>query len=117
MSTTEEKIIKASIIDMHTIKPIDKELIVTFAEKTGAIVTIEDHQINGGLGSAVAEVVVENFPVPMKRIGLMDTFAESGTYDGLLKKYKMDTPSIVDAVMEVISRKTRGYSLQSKGFK
>lgn len=97
--------IRARIIDMHTIKPIDKEAIVKAASETGAIVTVEDHQINGGLGSAVAEVLVEHQPVSMERIGLKDTFAESGEYEKLLTKYGMDTKAIVEATQRVIQRK------------
>lgn len=95
----------AGVIDMHTIKPIDSEAIIKAASGTGAIVTIEDHQINGGLGSSVAEVLVENRPVPMERIGLKNTFAESGKYEELLTKYGMDTAAIVGAAKKVIKRK------------
>jgi len=97
--------IKASVIDMHTIKPIDEGAIISAARQTGGIVTIEDHQINGGLGSSVAEVLVEQYPVPMERIGLKNTFAESGQYALLLAKYHMDVPSIVRAANRVVRRK------------
>jgi len=93
------------ILDMHTVKPLDTDAIVKATRETGAVVTVEDHQINCGLGSAVAEVLVENYPVPMERIGLKDTFAESGTYEELLRKYEMDSESIIKAVESVIARK------------
>ena len=97
--------VSSTVIDMHTIKPIDVEAIVRAAKQTGAIVTIEDHQINCGLGGAVAETLVENYPVPMKRIGLKNTFAESGEYELLLEKYEMNVSSIVNAAKQVMSRK------------
>ena len=95
--------IQAEVIDVHTIKPIDRELIVRSAATTGRVVTLEDHQINGGLGSAVAEVLVEECPVPMRRIGLRDTFAESGEYRLLLRKYDMDAGATVAAVAELMA--------------
>ena len=98
----QERGIQAEVIDMHTVKPIDKDLIVQTARKTKRVITIEDHQINGGLGSAVAEVLVEEFPVPMRRIGLRDTFAESGEYHLLLEKYCMDLDAILIAVEQLL---------------
>jgi len=97
--------IRARVIDMHTLKPIDKEIVIKSAQDTGAIVTVEDHNILNGLGSAVAEVVGENRPVPLRRIGLKDTFAESGEYEELLVKYELSTKDIVRAAKEVIRRK------------
>lgn len=97
--------ISAGVIDMHTLKPIDEEVIVKAAAETGGIVTIEDHQITGGLGSAVAEVLVEHHPAPMERVGLKNTFAESGPYEELLAKYGMDVPAITEATKRVIRRK------------
>jgi transketolase len=81
------------------------ETVLQAAEETGAIVTAENNVILGGLGSAVAEVLVENLPIPMKRIGVRDTFAESGPYPALLDKYGLSTPHIVAAVREVVARK------------
>jgi len=95
--------IDAEVIDMHTLKPIDREMVLATARKTGRVVTMEDHQINGGLGSAVAEVLGESCPTPMRRIGLRDTFAESGEYRLLLKKYGMDASSVLTAVDELMS--------------
>jgi len=94
--------VSAEVIDMHTIKPIDRELIVETAAKTRGVVVIEDHQIQGGLGSAVAEVLGEELPTPMRRIGLRNTFAESGRYDLLLSKYGMDSDAIITAVRELL---------------
>jgi transketolase len=97
--------ISARVLDMATIKPIDKEAIIAAARDTGAIVTCEEHSIIGGLGGAVAEVLVESFPVPMERVGVMDTFGESGTPGDLLKKYNLTEDAIVAAVQRVVSRK------------
>jgi len=94
--------IRAEVIDIHTLKPIDRELIVRTARKTRRVVTLEDHQIHGGLGSAVAEVLGEECPTPMRRIGLRDTFAESGEYRLLLRKYGMDAAAVITAVMELM---------------
>ena len=99
----EEKGISAEVIDIHTLKPIDKELILVSVQKTKHVITIEDHQINCGLGSAVAEVLGEEAPYPVKRIGLKDTFAESGRYDLLLKKYEMDAESIISAAERMLA--------------
>ncbi|MEW9121216.1 MAG: transketolase family protein [Thermotaleaceae bacterium] len=97
--------IEARVIDMHTIKPIDKEIIIKAAEETGAIVTAEEHNIIGGLGSAVAEVLVENKPVPMKRVGTMDTFGESGKPDALMEKYGLTAAKIVEMAKSAIQMK------------
>ncbi|WP_053955328.1 transketolase family protein [Inediibacterium massiliense] len=97
--------IDVRVIDIHTIKPIDEELIIKAAKETGAIVTAEEHNIIGGLGSAVAEVLVENHPVPMKRVGTMDTFGESGKPNDLIKKYGLNAENIVKVVKEVLSQK------------
>ena len=93
------------VIDCHTLKPLDVEVILAAAAETGAIVTAENNVFYGGLGSAVAEVLVENNPIPMKRIGVRDTFAESGPYLDLLEKYGLSAKHIAAAVEEVIERK------------
>ncbi|MCU0641532.1 MAG: transketolase family protein [Candidatus Margulisbacteria bacterium] len=93
------------VVDLHTIKPLDQELIVRCAEETGAIVTAEEHSILGGLGGAVAETLVENAVVPMLRVGLHDVFGESGTPDELLAKYDLTPESIAAAVTAVVKRK------------
>ncbi len=90
--------INAEIVNIHTIKPIDKDLIVKEAEKTGKVVTVEEHSIIGGLGSAVCEVLSENHPLPVKRIGVYDVFGESGPAVGLLHKYKLDGEGIAEQV-------------------
>lgn len=95
------------VLNIHTIKPIDKEAIVEAAEQTGAIVTCEEHSIIGGLGSAVAEVLAENSPVPLERVGVADTFGESGTPQELLKKYGLTVEDIIVAVKKVIARRTQ----------
>jgi len=97
--------IRARLLDMPTLKPIDSAAIIDAAISTGAIVTVEDHQINGGLGSAVAEVLVENYTVPMARIAIPDTFARSGEYRLLLEKYGMSSDHIAKAVKKIIKRK------------
>ena len=93
------------VIDCHTLKPLDVETVLAAAGETGAIVTAENNVFFGGLGSAVAEVLVENNPIPMKRIGVRDTFAESGPYLDLLDKYGLSAKHIVAAVEDVIGRK------------
>ncbi len=97
--------ISARVINMATIKPIDKDIIVKAAGETGAIVTAEEHNINGGLGSAVAEVLVENIPVPMERIGTKDVFGCSGKPAQLMEKYELTAKDIANAAKKAISRK------------
>jgi len=99
------KKINVRVIDCHTLKPLDVEAILKAAQETRAIVTAENNIFYGGLGSAVAEVLVENYPTPMKRVGIRDTFAESGPYLSLIKKYGLSAEHIVNAVEEVIARK------------
>lgn len=94
--------ISVRIIDMHTIKPLDHEAVIKAAKETKGIVTAEEHTILGGLGSAVAEVLAENHPAKMKRIGVKDTFGESGTPAELLEKYGLTANDIVKAVKEVL---------------
>ncbi len=90
--------IDARVIDMHTIKPLDEEIIIKAAQETGTIVTAEEHSVIGGLGSAVAEVVVKNCPVKMAMVGQQDVFGESGKPDELREKYGMTADNIVKAV-------------------
>lgn len=101
----EEEGINTLVTNVHTIKPIDEEAIVNIAKQTGAIVSVEDHQVDGGLGSAIAEVLAKNHPTAQEFIGLQNTFGESGKIDELLTKYKMDKDSIKEAVKKVLSRK------------
>jgi transketolase len=97
--------IAVRVIDMPTIKPLDEAIVVQAAKETGAIITAENHVMFGGLGSAVAEVLVENYPVPMQRVAIRDTFAESGAYPELLDKYGLSAPHIAAAVRKVLRRK------------
>lgn len=97
--------IDVQIINNHTIKPLDEKTILEAAKKTGAIVTVEEHQIIGGLGSAVAEFLSKTHPVPIEMIGMQDGWGESGQPDELLKKFKMDVPAIIAAVKKVLKRK------------
>lgn len=97
--------INVRVINMSTIKPIDKEIIVKAAKETKAIVTAEEHNIIGGLGSAVSEVVVEECPVVVKKVGVKDTFGESGTPAELLEKYGLTSKDIAKAVKEAIAVK------------
>ena len=97
--------INARVINIHTIKPIDEELIIKAAKETGVIVTAEEHSIIGGLGSAVAEVVSEKCPVLVLRVGVKDTFGESGKPNELLEKYGLTSNNIVNKVKEVIKLK------------
>ena len=98
--------IDVRVIDCHTLKPLDEEAVLRAASETGAIVTAENNTYYGGLGSAVAELLVEHEPVPMRRVGVADTFAESGPYLPLIEKYGLSARHIVAAVREVLARKT-----------
>lgn len=97
--------ISAQVLDIHTIKPLDIAAVVEAARKTGAVVTAEEHNIIGGLGSAVAEVLAEHYPVPMKRIGVRDVFGQSGKPAELLAEYGLTADNIVEAARQVIKRK------------
>lgn len=99
--------ISCRVIDMFTIKPLDESAIIKAARDTGAIVTAEEHNIYAGLGSAVAEVLVENKPIPMKRVGVKDTFGESGEHTELLIKYGLTANDIARSVQELVKVKKR----------
>jgi transketolase len=101
----EKEKIEVEVINCHTIKPIDEEVIISAAKKCGAIVSVEEHQVNGGLGSAIAEVLTRNYPVPMEFIGMPNSFGESGEPDELLEKYRMKAKHMVEAVKKLIKRK------------
>ena len=90
--------IHAEVINIHTIKPLDKELVVASAKKTGKVVTVEEHSINGGLGSAVCEVLCEECPTKVLRVGVEDRFGESGPAVELLHKYELDAEGIYKKV-------------------
>ncbi|MCK5848117.1 MAG: transketolase family protein [Caldisericia bacterium] len=97
--------IHCKVINIHTIKPMDKELIIKSAQETGAIVTAEEHQIMTGFGSAISEVIVQNCPVPIEMVGINDTFGESGTPDELMEAYHLTSNDIIEKVKKVIKRK------------
>ena len=97
-----EEGISVRVLDMHTIKPLDEEAVIKAAKETGKIVTAEEHSVIGGLGSAVAETVVRNCPVPVETVGQRDVFGESGKPDELLKKYGMTAGDVVEAVKKLV---------------
>ena len=99
--------ISVQVINCHTVKPIDRETIIGAAALTGAVVTAEEHQVMGGFGSAVAEVLCQDHPVPMKMVGIQDSFGESGQPDDLMKKFHLLDTDIIQAVREVLRKKSR----------
>ena len=101
----DKKGISARIINMATIKPLDSEIVLTAAKETGAIVTAEEHSIIGGLGSAVSEVLCEEYPVPMVRVGVNDTYGVSGPATELLEYHKLTAPYIAEAAIQAIAKK------------
>jgi len=90
---------------MHTIKPIDEDAILKAARETGAVVTAEEHQVFGGLGSAVAEVLAQKYPVPQEMVAVMDAFGLTGSPDQLMKHFHLTADDIVTAVERVLKRK------------
>lgn len=102
-----ERGIQVRVVDMFTIKPIDQDAVIACARKTGAVVTAENHQVIGGLGSAVAEVLSEHAPVPLERVGVKDEFGEVGSQDYLAQRFGLTPEKIVDAVERVMKRKQR----------
>jgi transketolase len=102
----EAKGLSVEVINIHTIKPLDEEAVLNSIRKTKCAVTVEEHNIIGGLGDAIAQVAAKNFPIPIEYVGTRDTFGESGTPDQLLKKYGLDVPDIIAAAEKVISKKT-----------
>jgi len=104
-SELEKKGIKTRIINNHTIKPMDETTIIQAAKDAGAVVTVEEHQIMGGMGSAVAEVLAKNYPVPVEFVGVEDRFGESGEPEELLKAFGLTEKEIIEAVKKVIKRK------------
>jgi transketolase len=101
----EQKGISAELINIHTIKPLDEKAILASAKKTGCVVTAEEHQMNGGLGDSIAQLLSRNTPTPQEFVAVNDSFGESGTPDQLMTKYGLDTANIVEAVLKVIGRK------------
>lgn len=105
----EEKLsaagLSVEVINIHTIKPLDVEAVLLSARKTGCVVTCEEHQVNGGLGDSIAQVLSRFHPTPIEMVAVMDSFGESGTPTQLLKKYGLSTDDIVAAVNKVVKRK------------
>lgn len=97
--------VQASVVDIHTVKPIDQEVIVKYARKCGAAVSAEEHNVMGGMGSAVAEVLTDQYPIPLKRVGVNDTFGESGEAQELLNKYGLTAGHIEEAARAAIAMK------------
>ena len=103
----EKKGISAKVINMHTVKPIDRDMIFESAGETGAIVTAEEHQVAGGLGSAVSEVLVSGYPVPVEMVGMKDCYGSSGEPEELLKKFRLKDADIAQAAVAVMKRKKK----------
>jgi len=103
----EKNGIKVKVINLSTIKPLDTDAVIALARETKAIVTVEEHQINGGMGSACAECIAQNYPVPIEFIGVKNLFGQSGTPDELLEHYELGTSHIIAAVEKILKRKTR----------
>lgn len=101
----EKEGVSIEVINSHTIKPLDVDTIASSVQKTGAVVTVEEHQVTGGLGGAVAEALAKEHPVPMEFVGMQDTFGESGAPEELLEKYGMTSKDVVAAIQKVIKRK------------
>jgi transketolase len=101
----QEQGISAEVINIHTIKPLDEEAVLSSVSKTKAVVTAEEHQRNGGLGDSIAQLLALKNPLPMEMVAVNDSFGESGKPDELMKKYGLDTPNVVDAALRVLARK------------
>jgi transketolase len=101
----EKENISATVVNIHTLKPLDEETILREASASGAVVTFEEHQVIGGLGSAVAECLSKNAPLPIEMIGVQNRFGQSGEAKDLIKEYKLDVPDIIAAAKKVIARK------------
>jgi transketolase len=105
MMLLKEKGISAEVINIHTIKPLDEAAILDSVRKTRCVVSAEEHQMNGGLGDSIAQVLARKFPAPQEFVAVNDSFGESGTPDQLMKKYGLEKENIVEAALKVISRK------------
>ena len=101
----EQKGISVELINIHTIKPLDEEAVLTSVRKTKCVVTAEEHQMNGGLGDSIAQLLSRKNPAPLEMVAVKDSFGESGTPDELMKKYGLDTIDIVNAVQKVFAKK------------
>jgi transketolase len=97
--------IDAEIINIHTIKPLDEEAVLKSVAKTRCVVTAEEHQMNGGLGDSIAQLLARKNPTPLEMVAVNDSFGESGTPDDLMKKYGLESFNIVEAVQAVLKRK------------
>lgn len=97
--------ISVEVINNHTIKPLDKETLIASSRKTGLVVTLEEHQVAGGMGSAIAEMLVENYPVPMKMIGVRDRFGESGETDELLEAFGLTALKVAEMIKEAVRKR------------
>jgi transketolase len=104
-----DKGVSARVLDMHTLRPLDRQAIVAAARETGAIVTAEEHLVHGGMGTNIARVVAETCPVPMRLIGIPDLYPDSGSVEELLKAYKMTADDIAAAALDAIAAK-RGHT-------
>jgi len=102
----EKEKVGVMVLNVHTIKPLDEKAILEYAERAGAAVTVEEHQIAGGLGGAVAELLAARLPLPMEFVGMQDTFGESGTPAALIEKYGMGVGAVKDAVRCAKKRKS-----------
>jgi len=107
-ATLEKEGIKARLVNMHTVKPIDREVVIRAAKETGAIVTAEEHTIMGGFGSAIAEVVIQECPVPLKMVGVNDRFGVSGESEQLFEYFGLKAADIVKAAHEALKMKKKG---------
>jgi transketolase len=103
----ESENIGVAVMNMHTIKPLDEKELLLWAKKTGSVVSVEEHSVYGGLGSAVAEVLSQKHPVPMEFVGTGDIFGQSGKPEELIKKYHLDVKDIIQSVKKVIKRKVK----------
>ena len=101
----EEQGISVDLINIHTIKPIDEEAVLNSIRKTKCAVTVEEHNVIGGLGDSIAQIAAKHFPIPIEYVGTKDTFGESGKPMDLLKKYGLDTPDVLNAAQKVLGRK------------
>jgi len=97
--------VEVEVINLHTVKPLDEKTILATVRKSSAVVTVEEHQLAGGMGSAVAEFLARHYPAPQEFVAVDDQFGQSGTPPELIKHYKLDTSSIVKAAKKVIKRK------------
>ena len=100
-----QKGISARVVNIHTIKPIDRDILIKAAKETGAVLTVEEHSVIGGLGSAVCEVLAEECPVPVMRIGTQDTFGKSGTVPALLEEYGLTPENVAEKAQELLAKK------------